>query len=65
MPIYDVTAIALDRRTGARVTAPRVERIDTEDNELFAGCANELDVHEMYEQFWNGLVRVLTVQRVV
>ena len=77
MPIYDVTAIVVDRRTGDVVTAPRVERIDTDDNELFAECNDELEVHREYEEFWealkdccpcgcaNQMVRVLTVTRVV
>ena len=52
---YDVTAIALDPRTGAVLAGPRTERIDTETNELFQECHGLWDVEDTYETFWNRL----------
>ena len=52
---FDVTAIALDPRTGAVVAEPRTERIDTDANELFHGCDSPWDVEDVYEAFWNRL----------
>ena len=79
MALYDVKAIALNPRTGSIVGGPRVERIDTDINELFSTCSSEWEVEDTYEAFWNRLnqswelhfpkdqdkVKVLTVTRVV
>ncbi len=78
MALYDVTAIALNPHTGKVVAGPRVERIDTDTNELFTTCSREWVVEDTYEAFWNRLdnqresdfpigkekVKVLTVTRV-
>ena len=76
MALFDVLAVAIDRQTGSVVAGPRVERIDTLGNELFADCADERDVREAYEAFWDALkghcrcgcpeqaVRVLDVRRI-
>jgi len=55
LAIYDVTAIALDPRTGSVVAGPRAERIDTDTNELFTGCSRAWEVEDVYEAFWNRL----------
>ena len=71
---YDVTAVCLDPRDGSIIAEPRVEEIDTEANELFADCAREDEVEDMYHTFWNrlngftnnyphGKVVVLTVEK--
>lgn len=79
MALYDVKAIALNPRTGSVVAGPRVERIDTDTNELFSTCRSEWEVEDTYEAFWNRLnqswelhfpkdhdkVKVMTVTRVV
>ncbi len=79
MALYDVKAIALNPRTGSVHGGRRVERIDTDTNELFSTCSSESEVEDTYEAFWNRLnqswelhfpndqdkVKVLTVTRVV
>lgn len=79
MALYDVKAIALNPRSGSVVAGPRVERIDTDTNELFSTCGTEWEVEDTYEAFWNRLnqswelhfpndqdkVKVLTVTQVV
>lgn len=78
LALYDVKAIGLSPHTGEVVAGPRVERIDTDTNELFTSCSCEWDVEDAYEAFWNRLnddwekafpigkekVKVLTVTRV-
>jgi hypothetical protein len=78
LALYDVKAIALNPRSGSVVGGPRVERIDTDTNELFSTCSSEWEVEDMYEAFWNRLnqswelhfpndqdkVKVLTVTQV-
>ena len=53
--IYDVTAFSIDAETGDATSEPRVERIDTEDNELFHGCSGPWDVEDTFSAFWNRL----------
>jgi hypothetical protein len=79
LALYDVKAIALNPRSGSVVAGPRVERIDTDTNELFSTCSTEWEVEDTYEAFWNRLnqswelhfpndqdkVKVLTVTQVV
>ncbi len=79
MALYDVKALAVNPRTGSIVRGPRVERIDTDANELFSPSSSEWEVEDTYEAFWNRLnqswelnfpkdqdkVKVLTVTRVV
>ncbi len=79
MALYDVTAIALNPDTGRVVAGPRVERIDTDTNELFTNCESEWDVEDVSEAFWNRLsdrwetdfpigkdkVKLLTARRVM
>ncbi len=79
LALYDVKALALKPRTGSIVGGPRVERIDTDTNELFSPCSSEWEVEDTYEAFWNRLnhswelhfpkdqdkVKVLMVTRVV
>jgi hypothetical protein len=55
LALYDVTAVALNPHTGSVVSGPRVERIDTDTNDLFATCTHEWDVKDTYEAFWNRL----------
>jgi hypothetical protein len=78
LALYDVTAVALSPHTGEVAAGPRVERIDTDTNELFTGCNREWEVEDAYEAFWNRLnqgweadfplgkhkVKVLTATRV-
>jgi len=78
LAVYDVAAMALNPHTGLAVRGFRVERIDTDTNELFSTCLSEWDVEDTYEAFWNrlddnwesafpvgqGKVKVLTVTRV-
>jgi len=78
LAVYDVAATALNPHTGFAVSGFRVERIDTDTNELFGNCLSEWDVEDTYEAFWNrlddnwesafpvgqGKVKVLTVTRV-
>jgi len=79
LALYDVKALAVNPRTGSIVRGPRVERIDTDANELFSPSSSEWEVEDTYEAFWNRLnqswelnfpkdqdkVKVLTVTRVV
>ena len=55
MAEYDVTAIAVDPQSGARTGPARVERIDTETNEVFRGCRGPWEVEDRYHAFWNRL----------
>ena len=55
MTVYDVTAIAVDPDHPNIVSPSRIERIDTETNELFHGCKGPWDVEDQYERFWNRL----------
>jgi hypothetical protein len=52
---YDVTAIAVDPLSGGVIGRPRVERIDTETNEVFRGCTSPWEVEDRYHTFWNRL----------
>ena len=52
---YNVKAVSVDPYDGTPNTEPRVEEIDTEANELFADCAREDEVEDMYHTFWNRL----------
>lgn len=68
--IYNVTAIARDRRTGEDISDERTERIDIDTNELFSGCVDEDDIKFVYESFWNDMnplsqetVHVLSVEK--
>lgn len=50
-----MTAISIDPQTGAVIGRPRVERIDTETNEVFSGCSTPWEVEDRYQAFWNRL----------
>lgn len=52
---YDVTAICVDPPTGDVIAGPRVETIDTEENDLFRGATGPWEVEDMYHTFWNRL----------
>ena len=52
---YDVKAFAINPETGEAVGEVRVERIDTETNELFRGCSGPWEVEDTYSAFWNRL----------
>jgi hypothetical protein len=52
---YAVTSMSVDPRTGAQISAPRIEEIDTEANELFGEAHSPWDVEDVYHAFWNRL----------
>lgn len=52
---YDVKAFSIDPTTGEATSEPRVERIDTEENELFRGCSGPWEVEDIYAAYWNRL----------
>lgn len=54
---YDVYAKSFNPQTGEEIPSKRTEpeRIDTNDNILFAHCRSILDVKEAYENFWNRM----------
>lgn len=51
-----VTAQSFNRRTGKPDCEPRKETIDT-DNKLFNNCETVIDIHGVYESFWNNMNR--------
>lgn len=54
--LYDVTALAFDRKTGVALgKAPRVETVDVDNNKLFNKCNSILDLHDAYERYWNDM----------
>lgn len=55
MSLYDVIAVAVDPEYPDTFSPSRVERIDTETNELFAGCDSAWQVEDKYHEFWNRL----------
>ncbi|HEY9286591.1 MAG TPA: hypothetical protein VIT43_01055 [Candidatus Dormibacteraeota bacterium] len=55
MSQYDVTAIAVDPTSGAVIGRPRVERVDTETNDVFRGCKSPWEVEDRYHAYWNRL----------
>ena len=55
MSQYDVTAIAVDPGSGAVIGRPRLERIDTETNEVVRGCDSPWEIEDRYHAFWNRL----------
>jgi hypothetical protein len=61
---YDVTAIGLNPETGAVVGGPRTERVDPQTNIVFEGCKAPREIADVYEAFWNRLVKVLRVDEV-
>jgi hypothetical protein len=52
---YDVTAIALNARTGAVIGGPRTDRVDPKTNPVFRECHGIWDIEDAYEAFWNRL----------
>ena len=51
---FRVNASSFDRETGAPVSNPKDEIIDTETNELFNGSYTIMHIKDTYEYFWNG-----------
>ena len=39
----------------------RTERIDLRNNTLFFGCRNTADIEKVYETFWGGRVKVISI----
>jgi hypothetical protein len=52
---YDVKAFSIDPESGEATSSPRVERIDIETNEIFAGCRSPWEVEDQFAAFWNRL----------
>ncbi len=67
---YEVTAVAINRRTREQVGAARTEKIDTATNIIFSSCDTPLDVEQAYESFWDinplstEVVKVISVRRI-
>lgn len=55
MTKWIVTAQAFSRVTGEPVGPARDEEIDPDQNSLFSICTSVMDVHNVYEGFWNDL----------
>jgi hypothetical protein len=51
---YDVLAIAVSSN-GTPLAEPRTERINVDENPIFAGCNGPWDVEDRYHAFWNRL----------
>lgn len=69
MTIYDVKAVAMDRKTHKRIGHSRTEVINTATNSLFHNAHTKEHVKMAYEAFWNELnphskeiVKVLNVK---
>ena len=52
---YDVTAGAFDPVTGESIAPARTERVDVRANPIFQKCDTVLQIHDVYEAFWNRL----------
>jgi len=50
---YNVTAVALNRKTKKQIGKARTELIDVKKNQLFKDVKNKEDVKETYEAFWD------------
>jgi hypothetical protein len=55
MPLFDITAMAVNPDTGDKLADPRTERIDTAENELFEGCTTPWEVEDRFLGYWNRL----------
>lgn len=54
MPVFSVTAISLNE-FGEALCDPRIEEIDTDNNEIFSDCYREDEVEDRYLAYWNRL----------
>ena len=55
MARYDVFGVAVNPRTGELMGQPRIERIDTDENEIFRDCSGPWEVEDRYHAYWNRL----------
>ena len=66
---YIITAQAFDPNTGAPMGESRDEEIDIKTNEIFINATSIMDIHDMYENFWNKLndspKEIIFVQKIV
>ena len=70
--LYNVKAVAMDRKTRRQVGKARVERINSTTNELFKRLTTPHNIKICYESFWNNLnpnskeiVKVIDVEEVI